>query len=70
MMSGGRKLARCLRDRGISEWPDPKRGGPDRTPMFPVSEAGVTRSQTHSSQVRSIAEQCGQQPGTLMLPMG
>lgn len=70
MMSGGQKLARCLREHGVSRWPDPTLGGPYHTPMFPASESGLPRAQVHSPQLVSAARQCAQQPGALMLPTG
>jgi hypothetical protein len=70
MLSGGRIFAQCMRNHGVSKWPDPKLGGPNNTPMFPVAEAGLSRAYTHSSQVRAKEDECGQQPAALALPMG
>jgi len=70
MLRGGRILAQCMRSHGVPKWPDPKLGGPNGSPMFPVSESGLSRAYVHSSQVRAKADQCSQQPGALALPMG
>ena len=70
MLSGGRIFAQCMRNHGVSKWPDPKLGGPNNTPMFTVAEAGLSHAYTHSPQVSARADECGQQPAALALPMG
>jgi hypothetical protein len=70
MLRGGRIFARCTRSHGVPKFPDPKLGGPNGTPMFPVSEAGLSHHDTHSSRFRSIGDECQQVQGAVALPMG
>jgi hypothetical protein len=69
MFSGGRILAECMRSRGVASWPDPTISS-NGSPYFDVSGAGLSRAYAHSSQVHGTADQCGEQPGAVSLPMG
>lgn len=69
MLSGGRVVAQCMRAHGIPRWPDPTINA-NGSPYFDVSGEGLTRAYTHSSQVEAIANNCGDQPGAVSLPMG
>jgi hypothetical protein len=69
MLSGGRILAECMRSRGVANWPDPTISS-NGSPYFDVSGAGLSRAYAHSSQVHSTADECGNQPGAVSLPMG
>lgn len=68
-LAGGRIFAQCMRNHGVPKWPDPKTNS-EGQPFFPVSESGLSRSYTHSQQLRSKAEQCMSQSGAVALPMG
>jgi hypothetical protein len=69
LLSSGRIVAQCMRAHGVTNWPDPTIGS-NGGPFFDVSGSGLTRAYTHSAQVEGIADQCGQQPGAISLPMG
>jgi hypothetical protein len=62
MLTVGRKFARCMRNHGVSNWPDPTLDSQGR-PFFNLSGHGITRSEWHSSQMRAKAQECGRVAG-------
>ena len=51
-----RKFARCMRSRGVSNWPDPtSRSTSDRRPGFNLQAVGLD---PHSPQVRAKQQEC------------
>jgi hypothetical protein len=57
MLTADRKFAQCMRSHGVPNWPDPtiSDGG---APIFKVSAAGITHSQTHSPPMSNTIMQC------------
>ncbi len=47
MLTADRKFAQCMRIHGVPSWPDPTIGA-NGGPVFNVSAAGITHTQTHS----------------------
>lgn len=57
MLTVDRKFAQCMRSHGVPNWPDPVigiQGGP----VFRVSAAGITHSQTHSPPMSNTIAEC------------
>ena len=52
-----RKYARCMRARGVPNFPDPTTDSQGR-PFFDVSNAGITYQYTHSSLFESKDREC------------
>jgi hypothetical protein len=52
-----RSYARCMRSHGFPTWPDPTIDSEGR-PYFDVSGAGISRAETHSSQLTSSDRAC------------
>jgi len=57
-----REFARCMRAHGVPNFPDPKIG-PNGTPFFPASQAGLSYQYTHSSAFRSKGDECQREVG-------
>ena len=62
MLTVGRKVARCMRNHGVPNWPDPTLDSQGR-PFFNLSGHGITSSEWHSSQMRAKAEECNRAAG-------
>jgi hypothetical protein len=68
-MSGLRTLARCLRNHGEPNWPDPiitSLGGHPPAPHFPYDQAGIDH---HSDKVWNEVHECVQITGFQGLPL-
>jgi hypothetical protein len=52
-----RNFAACLRNRGLSQWPDPSLG-PNGVPSFDLSGAGYSRAQASSAPIRRAQAMC------------
>ena len=52
MLTADRKFAQCMRSHGVPNWPDPTIGA-NGGPVFKVSAAGITHSQTHSAPMEA-----------------
>jgi hypothetical protein len=57
MLTDGRKFAQCMRSHGVPNWPDPTIGD-QGAPVFKVSAAGITHSQTHSPPMSNTIAEC------------
>ena len=57
MLTADRKFAQCMRAHGVPNWPDPVIG-PNGGPIFKVSAAGITHSQTHSPPMENTIMAC------------
>ena len=57
MMTADRSFARCMRSHGVPGWPDPVIG-PNGGPVFKVSAAGITHTQTHSPPMENTIMAC------------
>jgi hypothetical protein len=57
MLAIDRKFARCMRSHGVPNWPDPSIGL-DGSPVFRVSKAGITHSQTLSPPMSDTIDEC------------
>ena len=62
----GRKLAQCMRNHGVTTWPDPTVDSLGR-PSFPVTKAGISIDATRSSQMLSKIGECQRDPGAVLL---
>lgn len=62
MLTVGQKAARCMRNRGVPNWPDPTVDSQGR-PFFDISAHGITSSEWHSSQMRTRAAECSRVAG-------
>jgi len=62
MLTVGRKFARCMRNHGVSNWPDPTLDSQGR-PFFNLSGQGITHSESHSAQMGAKAQECGRVAG-------
>lgn len=65
-LTEGRKFAQCMRDHGVSDWPDPTIDSTGR-PSFQVTAAGISIDATRSTQMLSKIGYCQDQPGTVLL---
>ena len=50
-------FAQCMRSHGVPNWPDPVIG-PNGGPIFKVSAAGITHTQTHSPPMDNTIMMC------------
>jgi hypothetical protein len=57
MLTADRKFAQCMRAHGVPNWPDPTIG-PNGGPVFKVSAAGITHTQTHSPPMENTIMAC------------
>jgi hypothetical protein len=57
MLTADRKFAQCMRSHGVPNWPDPTIGS-GGAPIFKVSAAGITHSQTHSPPMSNTIMEC------------
>jgi hypothetical protein len=57
MLTADRKFAQCMRSHGVPNWPDPTIGA-NGGPIFKVSAAGITHTQTHSPPMSNTIMQC------------
>lgn len=57
MLTADRKFAQCMRSHGVPNWPDPTIG-PNGGPIFKVSAAGITHTQTHSPPMSNTIMAC------------
>jgi len=57
MLTAQRKFAQCMRIHGVPNWPDPVIG-PNGGPIFKVSAAGITHTQTHSPPMENTITAC------------
>jgi hypothetical protein len=57
MLTADRKFAQCMRAHGVPNWPDPTIG-PNGGPVFKVSAAGITHTQTHSPPMENTINAC------------
>ena len=57
MMTTDRKFARCMRSRGVPNWPDPTIES-DGQPVFDLTQVGITHSQTHSPPMSDEIAEC------------
>jgi hypothetical protein len=62
MLTVGRKFARCMRNHGVPNWSDPTLDSQGR-PFFNLSSQGITRSESHSAQMRAKGEECSRVAG-------
>jgi hypothetical protein len=58
MLTADRAFARCMRSHGVPTWPDPTVDAEGR-PVFDLSPAGITHSQTHSAPISNKLAECG-----------
>jgi hypothetical protein len=65
-LAEGLKFARCMRSRGVPNWPDPTIDSIGR-PSFQVTAAGISIDSTRSSQMLSKIGYCQTQPGAVLL---
>jgi hypothetical protein len=57
MLTADRKFAQCMRSHGVANWPDPTLD-PNGVPIFKVSAAGITHTQTHSPPMSNTITAC------------
>ena len=57
MLTADRKFAQCMRSHGVPNWPDPTIGL-NGGPVFRVSAAGITHTQTHSPPMEVVIMAC------------
>ena len=57
MLTADRKFAQCMRSHGVPNWPDPTIGA-NGGPVFKVSAAGITHSETHSAPMENTIMAC------------
>jgi hypothetical protein len=57
MLTADRKFAQCMRSHGVPNWPDPTLGE-NGGPVFIVSAAGITHTQTHSPPMENTIMAC------------
>ena len=57
MLTADRKFAQCMRAHGVPNWPDPTIGA-NGGPVFKVSAAGITHTQTHSPPMEDTIMAC------------
>lgn len=69
VMNAELKFARCMRSRGVPNWPDPTIG-PLGRPFFDVSAHGMTRADAHSPQMTEKINACGRLAGGAPVPLG
>ena len=69
VMNAELKFARCMRSRGVPNWPDPTIG-PLGRPFFDVSAHGMTRADAHSPQMTEKINACERLTGGAPVPLG
>jgi hypothetical protein len=57
MLTADRKFAQCMRSHGVPNWPDPTLDT-NGAPVFKVSAAGITHTQTHSPPMEAVIMAC------------
>ena len=57
MLTADRRFAQCMRSHGVPSWPDPTLD-PSGAPVFKVSAAGITHTQTHSPPMEVVIRAC------------
>jgi hypothetical protein len=57
MLTDDRKFAQCMRSHGVPNWPDPTLD-PNGAPVFRVSAAGITHTQTHTPPMENTITAC------------
>ncbi|GEM_PF-492506 len=57
MLTADRKFAQCMRSHGVPNWPDPTLDA-NGAPVFKVSAAGITHTQTHSPPMEVVIMAC------------
>jgi len=62
----GRTFARCMRNHGVPNWPDPTIDATGR-PSFQVTRAGISIDATRSAQMLAKIGECQSQPGAVLL---
>jgi hypothetical protein len=62
----GRKFAQCMRNHGVTNWPDPTVDSLGR-PSFQVIKAGISIDATRSPRMLSKIGDCQRQPGAVLL---
>jgi hypothetical protein len=65
-LTEGLRFARCMRDHGVPNWPDPTIDSTGR-PAFQTTAAGISIAATRSPRMLSKLGHCQNQPGTVLL---
>jgi hypothetical protein len=65
-LTEGLKFARCMRNHGVPNWPDPAVDSMGR-PSFQVTAAGISIASTRSPWMLSKIGHCQNQPGAVLL---
>jgi hypothetical protein len=65
-LTEGLNFARCMRNHGVPNWPDPTIDSTGR-PSFQITAAGISIDSTRSSQMLSKIGHCQNQPGAVLL---
>jgi hypothetical protein len=65
-LTEGLKFARCMRNHGVPNWPDPAVDSTGR-PSFQVTAGGISIASTRSPRVLSKMGHCQNQPGAVLL---
>jgi hypothetical protein len=66
MLATDLKFAHCMRSHGVPNWPDPTVGS-GGNPVFDVSKAGITHSQTHSAPMSNTIAECLRLEGATLM---
>ena len=67
-LTEGLRFARCMRNQGVPNWPDPTIDSIGR-PSFQTTAAGISIAATRSPQMLSKIGHCQNQPGGVLLRM-
>jgi hypothetical protein len=67
-LTEGLRFARCMRNQGVPNWPDPTIDSIGR-PSFQTTAAGISIAATRSPQMLSKIGHCQNQPGAVLLRM-
>ena len=65
-LTEGRKFAQCMRNHGVSNWPDPTLDSMGR-PSYQVTTAGISINDTRSAPIASKIGHCESQTGAPLL---
>ncbi len=65
-LTEGLNFARCMRNHGVPNWPDPTVDSTGR-PSFQVTAAGISIASTRSPRMLSKLGHCQNQPGAVLL---
>jgi hypothetical protein len=65
-LTEGLRFARCMRDHGVPNWPDPTIDSSGR-PSFQTTAAGISIAATRSPRMLSKIGHCQNQPGAVLL---